>query len=210
MKRTILLLSTLGLVVCAHASITINLDAERLKTSGGSSMPVDGLVILVASTADSTFNGPSPTAFVTGDDHLVGKFDLSAWQSPGVFTLGLKTSLSGDWAAGDSLMMYWFPTLTIGSTAPGLGTSYGQYGYYGNATGTYGPQWVTPSDGGTVGLKFFTTDASFLKPGGGPVDASAGLASLSVTAVPEPATCGMIAAMVCLAGAVVSKRVRRK
>ena len=184
--KTILITTILMLQFKVLATVTINIDAEKLKTDSGGLMSTNGLVILVASTNDSTFNGPTPTSFVSGDDIIVGSWDLAArgeegWGEPGVFS-GVANGLYGAWKPGNPLKLYWFPTLTLSSTAPGYGTTYGQFHSPTNIDG--GVAWITPADGATVSMAFFTEDADFLNEGGSN-PASAGLAS-SIT--PNPNT----------------------
>src|ERR1043165_4068339 len=80
------------------ATVTINIDAERLKTASGDPMPITGLVLLVASTNDLTFAPPTSDSFVTGDDIIVAKFNLSAFDTPGVLSDILQGAvLAGGW-----------------------------------------------------------------------------------------------------------------
>ena len=160
-----------------RAFVSINLGAESLKTADGTAMPATGLVILVASTTDSTFTPPTADAFVSGDDIVVARFDLSSGDYDGqINATAVGLSLSGNWNAGDPLAVYWFPTLTTNSAAPGPGTSYGFYrdpaADGARFTGRDGSDpWFTPSDGDDRTLLFFTADA------GGSNPASAGNAS---------------------------------
>lgn len=185
MRNLILAVLAMACLTC-HATIGISLDADLLKSSDGTPMPVNGLVLLVASTTDSTFNGPTAGSFVTGDDIVVARFDLASGGTNGVviaFAGGLR--LTGNWNAGDPLAIYWYPTLTTNSTAPSAGTPYGFY-----TTST--PQddsaaWITPSDG-TVAweLRFITTDSDTDYHSTGSNPASAGLANLVVGGAPTP------------------------
>jgi hypothetical protein len=183
-------------------SVTFNIDAEVLKTSGGAPMPITGLVMLVADTSVNGFSGPTDTAFVNGDDLELMRWSLDSTFGPGVFQKAANNlPLLGSWDANDPVQLYWFPTLTVGSATPGAGTSYGQYR---DAVGLdMSDIWVTPSAGGTVDLKFFTSDATFLHSGGSNPD-SAGDASL--TTVPEPSAYSAVFAMLCLAGVVVRRK----
>src|SRR4051794_35797868 len=67
----------------AHA-LSLTVDADLMKDASGNPMATNGLVLLVASTSDSTFSGPTPLSFVSGDDIIVGKWDLRSWGEPGV------------------------------------------------------------------------------------------------------------------------------
>lgn len=185
MKKS-LLSTTLIAAVCAQANaVTITLDCEVLKDASGSAMPISGIVVLTAATI-GTFSGPTPTSFVSGTEILLEKWDLSSFATPGVFSdLTADLPFSGAWGSGDPLRMYWYPTLTLSSTAPGAGTSYGAYrdslGLDGSAA------WVTPGESDTISLKFSTSDSSFLNIGGSN-SGDTGLASFTVAPVPEPGT----------------------
>jgi hypothetical protein len=202
-----------GLISLSHATahcqfVAFNVEAEVLKTSGGSPMPASGLAVLVASTVDATFGGPTPASFASGvDDMEVARWDLTL-NGPGVLqvTSG-PLSRSAPWDAGDPVQLYWFPTLTIGSSVPGAGTSYGQYrdGVGGVEPG--GEVWTTPADTITRTLKFFTTDATFLVAGGNS-PASAGNASF--TTVPEPSEYAMFFGMFCFAGALIRRGLKAR
>lgn len=173
------------------SAVTINIDAEGLKTSSGDPMPLSGLVILAASTLDSSFGSPTASSFFSGDDIEVRRWDLSSFGMPGAFqgmTGSLNaSSVSPDWTVGDPLQLFWFPTLNLGSLVPGEGTSFGQYR---DDTGLDGSAaWFTPSDSSTISLKFFTADASFLNSGGSN-PSSLGLASFSTPSGPEKSSPG--------------------
>lgn len=121
-------------------------------------MPTSGLVLLVASTADDSFAPPTPAAFVSGDDMIVGRWDLSALHEPGQLLDLVTTNLQGAWTPGDPLLLYWFPSLTLSATAPGAaGLPYGTY--RSNVATDGGESWITPSDGSTVSLRFLTSDS---------------------------------------------------
>jgi hypothetical protein len=177
MKTFLISLMILGMQVKAFgATVTINLEANLLKTASGDPMPTTGLVILVANTDGTSFSQPTAGAFVSGGNTIVGTWDLSkGWDTAGVLGAAANFGLSDGLAAGDPLQLYWFPTLTIDSTAPGAGT---QYGLYTDPVGIDGSApWVVPGAGATVDFYFLTADAnsSFDSPGLNP--ASAGLAS---------------------------------
>ena len=140
-------------------------------------MAPTGILILVADANGNGFGGPSATAFVTGDDVLVGKWDIATHggNSSGVFSGSTGAlSFAGEWGQGDPLAIYWFPTLGASATAPGSAVPYGSFSN-GMHDGT--DPWTTPADG-TSGHKliFLTTDASSLNAAGGTEPASQGLA----------------------------------
>ena len=173
----------------AQAEITFNIDALDLKTSGGASlMPVSGLVLLVASTTDATFGtltaGSSLTvgSFLSGDDLILYRGDLSGTATPGYFQAGVAFSLgANNLTVNDPVQLYWFPTLTVSTTSLSEGDTYGAYTH---ATGLDGSAaWLVPNDppGGLFDLKFFTQTS--LAAGSNP-DAL-GYANFSVAPIPE-------------------------
>jgi len=173
-KHALVLLGALMLFESvANATVTINLSAGVLRDSAGNMMPLSGLVILVASTLDTQFGGPTATSFVSGDDIELARFDLSAPGNPGDLTAAANNlALAGSWNVGDPLAMFWFPTLTTNALVPGGGISYGFYRDTNTTTALDGSElWVTPGDGSTIGLAFLTTED------GGSNPASAGVAS---------------------------------
>jgi len=190
-KRKHALLLAFGLLALpvekVFATVTINVAGETLKTGGGSSpMPTTGLVILVATTNGTTFGGPTAASFASGPgDFEVARWNLSGTGVPGQFSdVVSERALSGGLAAGQALALYWFPTLTIGASAPGAGTSYGFYrdsvanGTAGSGTDGSDP-WFVPSDNSTVAIYFATVtgaDGNAL----GSVPNSAGYASYTV------------------------------
>lgn len=193
-------LSTLLLPVGAYGGITINFGAADLRVAtvdGGGLMPSGGLVIIEASTLDATFGVPSLSGFVSGDDIEIargtvgpdGQFSLSA--------AGL--TFSGDWNQGDPLLMRWFPSLTLSSSAPAGGTHFGQFRTDSVIDGSQ-IAWFTPPNGDTDALNFLT----FSQGGSNPNDA--GLADLTV--VPEPMAYPSIFALCCLVGTVVVRKFR--
>jgi hypothetical protein len=164
----------------ACPAVTINIDAEVLKTADGTPMGQSGLVILTAATT-GVFPGPSGTDFTTGNEVILFSWDLSAWATDGVFsgTTG-ALSFSGLWDQGDALRLYWYPTLVLGTTNPAEGI---EYGFYSDSSGIDGSSpWITPGESDTINLGFFTTDGGFLS-GSGSNLPDAGLASL---VVPRP------------------------
>jgi len=155
-----LILAALGFITwtCHAATITIQVDADLLKDSSGNAMPTNGLVVLVASTTDSTFNPPTAGSFVSGDDIVLAKFDLRSSGANGVLIdVASSLTLTGNWTPGDPLAIYWFPTLTTNSTAPTAGIA---YGFYTTTTPLDGSDaWTTPTAPANIDLRFITTDS---------------------------------------------------
>lgn len=157
MRQLRLLVAALFLTVAWHAqALSISLDSSTLKDANGNPMPTTGLVVLVASTSDGTFNAPTPLNFASGDDIVIAKWDLSGFGTPGV--LSAFTNTTTVVTASNPLMLYWYPTLDINATAPGQNTPYGQYtdpvGVDGSAP------WFGDSPSATITLRFWTADAN--------------------------------------------------
>jgi hypothetical protein len=176
----ILIFAALALASWTSQALTIQVDADLLKDANGAAMSTNGLVVLVASTTDSTFSGPTSGAFATGDDIVVAKFNLASSGAPGVLIdVAPSLSFSGNWNPGDPLAIYWFPTLTTNSTAPTAGTPYGTYTTTSPLDGS--DPWVTPQSSANIDLRFITTDSDSVNghlPGSN--SAASGLASLVV------------------------------
>ncbi len=197
MKRIFLI--TLSLAILGtndmHASISWNIQADLLKNSGGVAMSTSGLVLFVSSTSDAIFDSileNSSTSIGSSlngsDDKVLFRANLSSYGN-GVLDLAtgdLNLSSVTGWTSGDPLALMWFPTLTMASSTIAAGT---QYGFYRNNVPVDGSQaWVTPGDPSSANaLTFFTQDGVDFSPGAGAANpASAGNASLTVGAVPEP------------------------
>lgn len=200
MKHRFLACLLLALIATrAHAAFTINLLGGVVSDSSGTPISSSsGVLALVASTAgaDSIFTqhiaGSSLTAnsFLGGDDLVLATFTSFG---DGFFSFSDSLSyesFSSQLNAGDSLALYWFPTLSAGDTIL-HGTSYGMFTEI---------SWAMPADGGTVTYSFTTESA------GGALPDSAGFATL--TAVPEPAT--TVAFLGAAAGAFVIYRRKRR
>ena len=163
----------------AQATVTFTIDALDLRTAGGATlMPISGQVFLVASTTDLIFGGPTADSFVSGDDVILYRGDLSGSGVAGHFQAQTPViTLSGNLNTGDPLQLYWFPTLTGSSTSPGAGTS---YGFYRHDTGLDGSEpWVIQGDGFGRTLLFLTQSE------GGTNPDALGWASFTVAPVPE-------------------------
>ena len=187
-----------------HCTITIQVDAANLKDANGTLMPTTGLVILAASTTDLVFGSPTVTAFFSGDDIELKRWDFSTGTgTPGQFSdFTGSLTFTGSWNANDPLQLYWFPTLTVSASTPGSGTP---YGLYRDPTGVDGSAvWTTPADGTlSYNIKFFTQD---FNPTAFNIS-STGNASLTV--VPEPSAYATVFGIVCLIGAVASRRLSK-
>ncbi len=169
-----------ALTTTLSASITLNLSGAVLSNSTGTALPNGGLVLLVASTTNSTFATPSSTSstlvgsMIADDDLIIGfaTIDSAAASVAGGFTKAFNITFTGNLNAGDPLQLYWFPTLTSTSTTIGAGVSYGTYRTDAIATGS-DIGWVVPADGTTNALSILTVAV------GGTVANTAGQATLT-------------------------------
>ena len=188
------------------ATVTINLGGGELFQSDGTTpIPAGALLQLVASTADNVFTLPTPTSFTGGsaDDIVVASF--AAPDNSGFFAQPVVLTLSGNLDAGDPLLLRWWPSLTVSSSTPGTGATFGQFRT--DATENFSTSgWVVPSDGSTITLNFLDMA------GGGTEPNSAGTASFTTTAVPETSTvvCGSLCAALLLVHAIRRKRFARR
>ena len=199
MKKRYLLL---GLVLFTgdvlHASVAVQLDAGVLRTSTGSTFTGGMLQLIAARTANATFAAPTANSFVGGD--TANEFVLASFafnQGGAGFVTGETSNFinftyenttpgnsSTTFDPGDSLLLRWYPSLTLSSSSPGAGTSYGQYRSSSPPNG--GLAWAGPADGSTLtgsnGLIFLTSSANGANPD------IAGYASNFVASVPEPSS----------------------
>jgi hypothetical protein len=225
-----------SLLPISVSAVSFEVDAETLKDQNGTAMPVTGQVLLVASTGGSssvngnTFIVPrsdSPLAagsFLIGsgglsDDLVVARVDLDSGFGAGSLsqTLNLSFGLdsTGSWQPGDQLSLYWFPSLSSGSTTPGVGTHLGMF--RDDVTdATSRNAWVTPGASSTISLQFVTQDANGpIFPGGVYPSGAAGYpsatgnASQVVTPVPEPSQFAAAFGLGCLAWAFVARKSKR-
>jgi hypothetical protein len=177
------------LPLTGSAQVSFRIDAESLKDQANNPIPVgQGLILLVASTTDSTFNDPVPGSFVTGDDVIVGQWNIN--EEAGVLWIPDQSfNLTGAWTENDPLGLYWYPSRTSTAGGPNVDESYGFYTDLTGANSGSDP-WITPANGSPRrNLFFLTTDAPFA----GNVPAEQGVASMTV--VPEPSTYAMIAGL---------------
>jgi hypothetical protein len=201
MRKTLCLVSAaLALPICSSA-VTFNIVGSTLKGVNGQPMPEGGLLILAASTLDSTFTPASTTDFFPSDDDIIIQKWAIEGNSGAVDHSIPNATPSGDWNQGDPLMLYWFPTLTVGATEPGQTTPYGTYRTDSSALGD---AWVTPSSSFNfpVSLFFETTDQE-------PTSPFTGLPT-NFTPVPEPASAAGVFASLCLAGGVIMRLRHRR
>lgn len=205
MKKILVLTLLTGLTtLSSQAAVTITFGVQVVYNADGSQLiPENSLVLYGVSTTDGSFGDPTPTAFFSGDDAEIHRGGAAPAGEYG-YILNIELSSIPNWTTGDPLQIYWFPTLTTAATAPGYGTPYGSFrtdALQDNDGCTI--SWVTPSDGG-VGdtLNFLTGVNSSYNP------ASAGYATGLTAAVPEPSTYAMVFGVICLAGAIIRRKIR--
>lgn len=206
MKRLVLALLACGALAQGASAYTVTFDlaANRLRsTTSTTNFPTTGLILLVASTTNTTFGttiaGGTNLAVgsfldgTTGDDQILARFNLSSSGVPGVFASNPSVSTGGTFAnldGGDRIALYWFPTLTTGSNVvPNGATSYGTY-QLGNTAPTDGSAaWTMPAaTTNNYKLYFLTTDADTTYSNAGTHSAIEATANLLTTPVPEPSS----------------------
>ncbi len=200
---------SIGGVAATHATVTLQLAGGYLKDQSTTNVPYgSGTLLLVASTGDTSFTAPSTASTLTvgsaispgSDDVVLFKSTISGdgnqngvqnagevRQLSGALTLG--TAASGTVAAGDPIIMYWFPTVSSTATSLASGTDYGVYRSTvanGSTDADTSSAWYIPANGSSAyNLLFLTSDA------GSAINTStSGIAFGQAvdTVVPEPST----------------------
>jgi hypothetical protein len=97
------------------------------------------------------------------------------------------------------LLLRWYPTLTLSSSVPGAGTTYGQFRTDAVENSSDIP-WQVPSSGAD-NLNFLTVAS-----GVGTEPTSTGVASLVVAAVPEPSSLAAFGSLIVLGFAFLRRR----
>jgi hypothetical protein len=196
----------------SHAgSVTINLIADYLQTSG--SIPVsDGMLVQLVGDTTSTFGAPTATSFTGTDPNEIvlwsGVVEAGQLGQAGSLSDPITLTLGALGAAentGDYLMLRWYPTLSLSASTPGAGTSYGQFNNNGSATPDAASgsdiAWLIPASAASpYALNYFNT----LEGGDEPV--SAGVANLKVAAVPEPTTLALMVGSVAVGAMFLRRR----
>jgi hypothetical protein len=169
------------------AEFSFTVDAGYLRDNAGNLMPTTGLVMPVAG-ANSSFAPPTATAFVGGDDVVLWSRTLSL-SDPGTLSAFASNLPEEPGYTGGPVLLRWFPSLTLGSTAPGAGTAYGEYRSSAGLDGS--ASWFVPAAGTTIGYAFSTSD--FVVVGSNPAVSAR---AQCVAGIPEPVSSGLVIAVV--------------
>lgn len=199
----------LAFATSAYADFTVQLDAGRIRTDAVNTMPVGGLLVLVAAGGDSSFsNSLGAGQYVSGNDILLGIANAGGPNGAGAFNISggtdetnnvfnISSTTFPSLQVGDLLALRWFPSITfaqfLAGATPTAGAKFGTYNplFVGNSTNNPdgGNFWSVPAPGGLISLNFFTSDSG----GGGSQIPSRGYANFVVTAVPEPSAVMLLA-----------------
>lgn len=170
-----------GAVPHLAAFVSFRLELEELRDASGSPIAPSTLAVLAADTQGDGFDAPGPGLLTVGNPIATGSDDLavallaSDSTTPGiVFNLLSNLSLTGSWKAGQPLALYWFPGATLSDPRLADLDPYGFARATGDQTGT--TAWVTPADGSTVTLRYYTTAATVLIDGAAAAWLAPGLA----------------------------------
>lgn len=195
LARFLVLASLLATAV--RAGVTIDFGGGQLYDQNHVPLSNGSLVLLVADTGNNGFS-PLTAGTLSADSFLAHSDDLilamSSVTNLGEFQ-GVSDSFNGvfhnNWTAGNALALIWFADVSGGIL-------YGNehYGLFTSAIGEDGSDpWITPADGTFLRTVLFLTTSA-----GGSVHAdSAGDASFTVAAIPEPATSAACAGLLALA-----------
>jgi len=186
----------MGSSLFGATTITFDIQADTLRTSGGTAAP-DGIVMLVADTSGlGTFGAVKTGASFSAGSFLdAGNKELVLYKNTIQATTGTAGAFSGftgsitpgtgiysSLASGNPLALLWFPTLTAANTQASSGNSYGIYTGNGIANGS--STWVTPASSSTGYKLYMFTQSAQIATGTNPN--SIGNATLTVGAAPEP------------------------
>ena len=185
MKKTLLNISCLCLsLTTAHAVVTVtSARVEGYQSASGDALTTAGVLgLFVVDAGGDGFNGilegstiSNDTVFADGNDvilNIVSSIGASGFgdaRISGVGTDTLEVTLQELVTTGDQFAVYWFPTLTTSDSVFTAGDTYGV---------AREVNWVLPSEGTST-----PTPTTVL---------AAGVASLTVQAVPEPTSTALL------------------
>jgi PKD repeat protein/lysophospholipase L1-like esterase len=160
---------------------TIAVNAGYLYDSLGAPAPTNSVAVLVVDTGTNGFVDPQPGfplslgATWGTEDEIVGLWDLSGCGcGDGVLNDQTVVSDTNGIAPGQSLQLYWFPSLTLASNMVGI-TYYGKYSDTNSPPLDGSAVWMTPASGLSAYLNFWTISR------GGSNPESAGFATNSAS-----------------------------
>jgi len=191
----------LAALVC-RADINFSVIGAEDLYQGNSTLsglaPGDSIVLLVAHTSLTGNFGPLYAGNISvgssinpsGQDIVLAQLVLSG--TAGLLNSSITLSLTGNWATGDALAIYWIPSITVLDT-PNVGATV-SYGMYTDPSGVGSSEpWVTPADGSTYPAMYFSTTGVNFTPMNAP--AGTGFADFTtIPAVPEPAIGALVGA----------------
>lgn len=178
-----------------HATVTLSTgQVASLRDDSGSAVAVGRVALLVADFSNDGLLNLGGTFLSEGnylaggtDDQILAVGFTSEIESGivGYNFSGTTFDYSGNFGTGDNLYVLWLPTISNHNIIVAAGLSYGQYrsGIVDAESGS-DIAWIAPADGGAYSLAAFDTS---INPSGiaSPGDLTA---SLTTSAVPEPAT----------------------
>ena len=184
-----------GLPSLAQADTTsFEIDVGVLRTATGAALP-DGTLLQLIAAPDGAFTAPTAGSFTSGDETVIDNFAVDsttvgpptiAGETDTTLTINLSTTVT----PGEKFEVRWFPGLTLSSTNPAAGQTFGEF-RSDTSEGNGDSPWVLPaaSSNGTF-IQFTTLSSQY----GGPYADSRGDANeiIAGTPLPEPSTYAMM------------------
>jgi len=184
------LMLALALVLSPHlnATVTLDVNADRLNDNLGAATGINTLALFVVDTdgdgLDTAITGNlALNSFLdgaAGDDLIVFRTDLNGTGTAGVLQasatgLAFASDPNGKWGASDAVYLVWFPTLTISNTSLAANVFYGSV-----------PLGITPADGDSEAFNYLSpvNTGAF---GPGPVPGNASNTAANLISSPGPA-----------------------
>ena len=188
--KKLLMLCSLGLVFAnaswGQADASLFMSGGVLYTAEGSPIP-DGSTLVIVSSPDAFFSGPTQGSFASGNDVVAYSFALnSGGAGPGTFSNTVLLDYDGTGISpGNYLALYWYPTLDYSQfgSGPSEGMSFGFY-RTDAAPDDSTTGWFAPQRGADETLILLSQSQ------GGSVPDEALQADYTV--IPEPATVGVL------------------